>query len=92
MIGIPTPYCAPSAFSVLMCTGVFGFAGLVDDALLLGAVDVEDGAVVDALVEPFDRVESGDPLVLLVQAARTVSALKTARVSAARRCRRAVVG
>jgi hypothetical protein len=91
MIGMPTPYCAPSAFKVLMCTGVFGFAGLVEDALLDGAVDVEDDPAEEALVEPLDRVEAGDPVVLLVQAVRTASALNTARVRAARRCRRAVV-
>jgi len=86
MIGMPTPYCAPSEFSVLMCTGIFGFGGLDVDAGLLGA----DDAAADE--DPFPALEflltvpDGVPDVLLLQAVRkSASALSAARTGADRR-------
>ena len=47
MTGMPTPYSEPSSLSSLMCTGFFGFGGLV------GLVEVE---------LPPEPVASGPPL------------------------------
>jgi formaldehyde-activating enzyme involved in methanogenesis len=72
-----------------MCTGTFGLAGFVVDALLLG-VEEDDGDAEVIAVCVFVTVDAGEPAVLVEQAVRTrARALSAAIGNAPRRSRRA---
>jgi hypothetical protein len=94
MIGIPTPYCAPSLSALDTCTGSPGFAECEVDVDVAGADDGAPDSLDGALAERVWVTVTGEPLPLELHAvtANAVAAVKAPRTAADRGERRFLTG